>query len=522
MLKLTDIQAILTLQAEEKRKVQWELYDLKTIQSVCVNTPGIDSDEMLVIGDRYPGVKTILDGDPIEFIRENFSEVDKFLKLGDGHMVLAGGAVASNLLQQISGGASGADADFFFYDMTIDEGKSLLDKIIKKAFDDYPGLVYVTRSQHVTTLFICGEYYREDLEEMQDDPKNRLAMLRHEAKEYQFIHRIYPNKSSIIGSFDISLSSFMYDGADIYTTAFGLFALRNGVIIADLGSRSTSFDNRLRKYARRFYGMRIVFVSTKPTPALQTGKRGWIQVGGSIRVMKNPSLRLLQTVLPGDQSVTRDYEGGDGCLEDMEITNTLLCARGNPNHVQWGGESYKEVMKADIQCFSRKQVEDHFDDIMTHESSYLTRWFGWQVAKTMRPGQPLDSDHMDELWETIEKTYEEAFRLSSTGVTWYGMNDNPGRQRFNKPPLTDEKSSLPNRVRFTASFNPIHEISSWYNPKIYIKRYIGVHPDVWTTVRCAQLRRDGPLGGLSRDTVRFIFQKLWEMIGEEARKKLFT
>jgi hypothetical protein len=74
---------------------------------------------------------------------------------------------------------------------------------------------------------------------------------------YQFIHRIYPDISSIIGGFDLSASAIAYNEKEIYTTPLGCWSLINKAIIIDMGRRSTSYEHRLKKYNR--YGFRLIF-----------------------------------------------------------------------------------------------------------------------------------------------------------------------------------------------------------------------------------------------------------------------
>jgi len=125
----------------------------------------------------------------------------------------------------------------------------------------------------------------------------------------------------------------------------------------------------------------------------------------------------------------------------------------------------------------------------------MIRWFGQKERERARKIKP--DVFLEEKLALLSHLY-------IVSPKWLGMNDSPGRQ-------------------FTASFHPIAEIGSWYNPKIRRSLYIGVHPDVWMTLRRCQKRgknQDSPLGILTRDALRLICRQVWILIAEEARRKL--
>jgi len=95
---------------------------------------------------------------------------------------------------------------------------------------------HIKRNEYTTTLYITSD-------------TNHIY-------EYQFIHRIYPDISSIIGGFDLSICMVAYDGKQIYATPLGTWSIKNVSIIIDTKRRSTSFEYRLQKYNR---GFKLIF-----------------------------------------------------------------------------------------------------------------------------------------------------------------------------------------------------------------------------------------------------------------------
>ena len=104
---------------------------------------------------------------------------------------------------------------------------------------------YITRNEYVTTLYVTKRDINDNNIKYDDIYK------------YQFIHRIYPNMSSIIGGFDLSICMIAFDGDTIYATPLGAWSNKHVSIIIDTKRRSTSFEYRLKKYQR--IGVRLIF-----------------------------------------------------------------------------------------------------------------------------------------------------------------------------------------------------------------------------------------------------------------------
>src|SRR5436853_3628508 len=155
------------------------------------------------------------------------------------HLVACGGAVTKAIIGVYD---SGEDIDFFFYDLNIEQAIQLRIDIIKFLVNKWKADAadvdfYVLRNEYTTTLYVYD-----------GGPDTYV---------YQFIHRIYPDMSSILGGFDISASMVAFDGQELYATPLGTWSILNIAIIIDTKRRSTSYETRLLKYYR--YGFKLIF-----------------------------------------------------------------------------------------------------------------------------------------------------------------------------------------------------------------------------------------------------------------------
>ena len=177
---------------------------------------------------------------------------DLLVKFKD-NLVACGGAIAKIVNDYWSRG----DIDLFFYNLDIEEANKMRIEAIKFIINSFEKTkhknqtinYYINRNEYVTTLYVT---YNDD-----EDGYGHDNIIFDDIYEYQFIHRIYPNISSIIGGFDISACMVAYDGEQIYATPLGTWSIKNKSIIIDTKRRSTSFEYRLRKYLR--YGFRLLF-----------------------------------------------------------------------------------------------------------------------------------------------------------------------------------------------------------------------------------------------------------------------
>jgi len=212
----------------------------------------------------FTPIKTI-----IEKINILFPFTNELLTKFHGHLIACGGSICKSITNERYQYRSKLDdIDFFFYDLDIYQANVMRMEIIEYMINTWKSHIgqtvdkydqnndydivqavitdvkfYIQRNEYVTTLHV-----EESCDGLRGGPKVYM---------YQFIHRIYPDISSIIGGFDLSASAFAYNGKEIFTTPLGAWSLINRYIIVDMGRRSTSYEYRLRKYLK--YGFGLIF-----------------------------------------------------------------------------------------------------------------------------------------------------------------------------------------------------------------------------------------------------------------------
>jgi len=233
-----EITDLLTQDSYYRKLQKWPLLILDDESLLILNRDIVD--DMFTVSYGYRGHNN----SHIKFkmsniqndININFPNIDKLLLKFSGHLVVCGGAVLKVIFNN-----SGGDADLFFYDLTVEEANEMriaaIEYLVNLWTQDNKLIHYhVKRNEYTTTLYITSDT--------------------NEIYEYQFIHRIYPDMSSIIGGFDLSVCMVAYDGKQIYATPLGAWSVKNLSIIVDTKRRSTSFEYRLQKYNK---GFQIIF-----------------------------------------------------------------------------------------------------------------------------------------------------------------------------------------------------------------------------------------------------------------------
>lgn len=230
-----EIVQLLTQDSYYRKLERWPLLIVDDTSLIRLNR---FSDEMFQVSANYIHDSTSIKKFDIQKnINRSFPFLDELLLNFSGHLVACGGAVVKSIFKRQ--GQAHSDIDLFFYDLTIEEANKIrldaIEFLINLRAEDSVS-IHVKRSEYTTTLYITTEddYY-----------------------EYQFIHRIYPDISSIIGGFDLSICMVAYDGKQVHATPLGFWSINNQSIIIDTKRRSTSFEYRLQKYS--MYGFKLIF-----------------------------------------------------------------------------------------------------------------------------------------------------------------------------------------------------------------------------------------------------------------------
>ena len=259
-----EVTSLLTQDDYYRRQRKWPLISYNNISNPIKRE----------VSDSLFSIKTFNTTDslaPIERIIKQINILHPFtnelLTKFQNNLIACGGSICKSILDIPGVYVSAADdVDFFFYDLDVYQASKMRIEIIEYMISIWKSAVgknvirynyhnnqetiikdvkfYIQRNEYVTTLHV---------EELCDDYNSNHPKV----YMYQFIHRIYPNISSVIGGFDLSASALTYNGKEIYTTPLGAWSLKNKSIIIDMGRRSTSYEHRLKKYNR--YGFNLIF-----------------------------------------------------------------------------------------------------------------------------------------------------------------------------------------------------------------------------------------------------------------------
>ena len=265
-----NVQGIMTRDAICRKTRNWPLLSPSKMELVRQRTQFLRSGNSVGLAEFRQKYCVAPPLHPIDFTIDTWQQTEQdalehlegcfpcsldLLKHFEGRIVAAGGAVFKALY-----GEKADDIDFFFVDPEVEhlDAKSaqlkyddLLAEVVswlsarwlreERKHPEWwgPGVVeggpavnnvYILRSEFVTTVHLVSTYF--------DDIK------------YQFIHRIYPSIGSILGGFDLGPAMVATDGHRILATELGAYSALGQIIVVDTSRRSTSFEHRLKKYAR--------------------------------------------------------------------------------------------------------------------------------------------------------------------------------------------------------------------------------------------------------------------------------
>jgi hypothetical protein len=237
-----EIRSILTQDSHYRKNQNWPLLTNENFNLINSHE-NIDVVDMLNVKLKRDRNSYFHISDFAIRIENKYRFVNDILNKFRGHLVACGGCVINSIISDnYTTHTTHSDLDLFFYDLNIEEANKMRISVICEIINNWRSYsdevkFIIKRNEFVTSIYVF--YY------------NHLEV------EYQLIHRIYPNISSIIGGFDIGACMLAYDGNEIYATPLGAWSLQNRSIIVDTKRRSTSYEHRLVKYFKR--GFRIIF-----------------------------------------------------------------------------------------------------------------------------------------------------------------------------------------------------------------------------------------------------------------------
>lgn len=303
-----ELVAVLNQDDYYRNKREWPLINVNNYKRIRVKKC-----EVFYIGifNDYDDYLQRIDDINNKFTRFYPNTPELLNKFGN-NLIAAGGSIC-RLLNNCK---VTSDVDFFFYDLDIENANKLRIEIIKWLIKTWRSQIgtnisrnhinnitlndvkfYINRNEFTTTIHV------EEYTNYMDYPFVHM---------YQFIHRIYPNKSSIIGGFDISASMLLYDGKNIYTTPLGLWSQTRRSIIVDMSRRSTSYEYRLQKYAGEGLNFNIIFPGLSKDLLFDTVKFN-IELSD---LLKKYSLKIIDD----DEIVTFDNSKN---LKYLDLSHTI-------------------------------------------------------------------------------------------------------------------------------------------------------------------------------------------------------
>jgi hypothetical protein len=194
-------------------------------------------------------------------IHKRFPFLQMILDKYKGEMCAAGGAVANHLFTPHTGNNRVRDVDLFFYGISEDRANVILKDCVAMlcCATDYVGYEYqpkTTTDEPYRQVRVERniKYVNVSFTKIRNTKRyhNDVVNTYQECIIYQFILRIYPTFDSVIGGFDIPVSSFAYDGDKFYGTEIADWCIKHKILIANIKRRSPSFEHRLIKYCHRF------------------------------------------------------------------------------------------------------------------------------------------------------------------------------------------------------------------------------------------------------------------------------
>lgn len=408
-------------------------------------------------------------------LSECFPHLDYLLS--SYNLCAAGGAIYKDIIKIKQKG----DVDLFFYNCTVDTATRQLVEIA----DYFSGLGFrILYSTNCTTISLGKEIY-------------------------QFIHRIYPTKDSIIGGFDLGTCHVLYDGKNYLATPLGEFCISHRVNIFDTSRRSTSYEHRLIKYNWN-YASSILFVSLNTNfIAESTMIFPKVELSKYLTLIRRfGRINYLQATCAAKSDYT--LESKQIKCTEINYTNLLF----GKNCLQWESDGIKVTVPEQfdirynrssfINVFQRHLCGYRdFNAIIRNYSKYFEPSVLIGFIKKIKAvsNDEVDTEITDKTLPILQEVQQyllakvqpkvDAFNKSIqtngplSKIVW--ITENPGRQ-------------------WTSSINPtFSKASDYFNPLVYKPFPIGVDFRVETLIRLFTKHKVGVFQYITRDTLKLIF-----------------
>lgn len=467
-------------------------------------------------------------------LKESFTEVDYLIK--NFPVIAAGGAVYKSIynLEQAS------DIDMFFYGNYSAEKAEEYLRSIMYYFENKYNYVIFERNQNVTNVLV-GE-----------EPEFKSNI-----RKYQFIHRVYPTKISIVGGFDLQCSSIYYDGITYGTTPLGAFCIAQSMNIFLHTRRSASYEYRLVKYFNEYFCNILLMNTTQMKLRMNYAKVKYSDEKYIDSFYYVPKLRFhsrivsyndnsydLSVSLFADQSAKQINEIMDEEKTDYgairtgyhEKNNSRYAATNRIDLITWSGSSVHSIIKPKLRYkINTKVVKDNIKkkDIksLADAAPLLDYMIGNQNKK-----QRVKNNTLAEYW--LQDKFDEICEMAFSYIT--NGKQNELRRIIGKPEIdsnvllyelyekytntimdkitagmaeAQQKSKSVNWIinnpmrQWTSSINCIKtDPTTYFNQDIYTEFAITISEPVETLLRLLTKHKVGPFSYLDRNTLNKIIQ----------------
>lgn len=465
-----------------------------------------------------------------------FPALHQILDKYRGKLTLCGGLPGYFLLNVPLNNKTSLDADLFFHNVMETEANQMLEDCVATivAVETKLGRsVRIERRQFITNV----------VSQRPDAMNPNESWI---TRTYQFVQRIYPSLNAVLGGFDIPLSSFAYDGIELWATESAYWSIHRHCIVVDTTRRSTSYEHRLLKYCRRF-GCDVFFpgldYSTKENMPVEDLVRQIAKQVESNRMtfcnsrgrVKMPLTWLFDHLQPSNvrHEFDRIYATTNGkvnvaykSLDDplRRVANikrysdysdsrmlsawipaanaTMLRANnceGVMTFTEWPAGTI--VSEQDVRTAFQQLVRSpcvqtspimHFGNPQLELSSWSIKAMGIFQDKIINNKQFTLGQQAALVREINQHVTDEARRMETvlTGISW--ITTNPGRQ-------------------WTSSCNPIFEDPRQFYGPNYVPFWIGIPCEIETTLRLFRLRTGNFISMLPRDVFNLLLKHLTKL-----------
>ncbi len=395
-------------------------------------------------------------------------------------VIAAGGAV----FKSIYGLFQSSDVDIYFYgNYTAAQADVYLTEIMYYFENKYMNIkkVKFERNEGVTNIIVNG-------------------------KKYQFIHRIYPSKISVVGGFDLQCSSVYYDGTSYGTTPLGAWCIANRVNIFLHTRRSASYIQRMYKYFTN-YDCSILLMNTTIEKLKNKSDVNYVYNFDIHNFIGRFVIRVMYNKMDDEIS-------GYGSGVQTEIcANAKYAASGNLHLIMWGGDTVDSIINPKIEyeindkiikCYTFAEVQS-IEDAMPllrcvmknsdQEKKFIAKYWLQDKYTELREQifayyfYDMNNTYLEKMYNTytnyiLDKVAEgiNKVQLKAKTVNW--IDKNPMAQSYCVPT------------------NPL----IYFNQDIYTEFAITISEPVETLLRLFVKHKIGPFTHLNRNTLNIIIK----------------